>query len=107
MGPGPYGNHGSRKSLLASLDQSLGRLGLEYVDIFYSHRVDPRTPLEETLGALDTAVRPGKALYVGISADSAARTRHAIEILGGLRTPPLIPQPSYSKPNRRSEGGVP
>src|SRR5204862_2151927 len=100
MWPGPYGDHGSRKYLLASLDQSLRRLGLEYVDIFYSHRVDPETPLEETLGALDAAVREGKALYVGISSYSAARTREAAAILRGLGTPLLIHQPSYSMINR-------
>src|SRR5256885_5498332 len=86
MWPGPYGDHGSRKYLLASLDQSLGRLGLEYVDIFYSHRVDPETPLQETMGALDTAVHEGKALYVGISSYSAEKTREAAEILGELGT---------------------
>ena len=100
MWPGPYGDHGSRKYLLASLDQSLGRMGLEYVDIFYSHRFDPDTPLEETLGALDTAVRQGKALYVGISSYSAAKTREAAAILRGLGTPLLIHQPSYSMLNR-------
>jgi L-glyceraldehyde 3-phosphate reductase len=100
MWPGPYGDHGSRKYLLASLDQSLGRLGLEYVDIFYSHRVDPETPLEETMGALDAAVRQGKALYVGISSYSAQRTREAAAILRGLGTPLLIHQPSYSMINR-------
>jgi L-glyceraldehyde 3-phosphate reductase len=100
MWPGPYGDHGSRKYLLASLDQSLGRLGLEYVDIFYSHRVDPETPLEETMGALDAAVRQGKALYVGISSYSAQRTRDAAAILRGLGTPLLIHQPSYSMINR-------
>jgi L-glyceraldehyde 3-phosphate reductase len=100
MWPGPYGDHGSRKYLLASLDQSLGRLGLEYVDIFYSHRVDPETPLEETMGALDAAVRQGKALYVGISSYSAGRTREAAAILRGLGTPLLIHQPSYSMINR-------
>jgi L-glyceraldehyde 3-phosphate reductase len=104
MWPGPYGNHGSRKYLLASLDQSLGRLGLEYVDIFYSHRVDPETPLEETMGALDAAVRQGKALYVGISSYSARRTREAAAILRGLGTPLLIHQPSYSMINRWIEG---
>jgi L-glyceraldehyde 3-phosphate reductase len=96
MWPGPYGDHGSRKYLLASLDQSLGRLGLEYVDIFYSHRVDPDTPLEETMAALDAAVRQGKALYVGISSYSARRTREAAAILRQLGTPLLIHQPSYS-----------
>jgi L-glyceraldehyde 3-phosphate reductase len=100
MWSGPYGIWGSRKYLLASLDQSLARLGLEYVDIFYSHRFDPRTPLEETMAALDTAVRQGKALYAGISSYSPARTREAIEILRGLGTPLLIHQPSYSLLNR-------
>jgi L-glyceraldehyde 3-phosphate reductase len=99
MWPGPYGDHGSRKYLLASLDQSLGRLGLDYVDIFYSHRVDPETPLEETMGALDAAVRQGKALYVGISSYSAQRTRQAATILRRLGTPLLIHQPSYSMIN--------
>jgi len=100
MWPGPYGDWGSRKYLLASLDQSLRRMGLEYVDIFYSHRFDPQTPLEETMGALDSAVRQGKALYVGISSYSADRTAQAIEILGSLGTPLLIHQPSYSMLNR-------
>jgi L-glyceraldehyde 3-phosphate reductase len=100
MWPGPYGDWGSRKYLLASLDQSLGRMGLDYVDIFYSHRSDPETPLEETMGALDTAVRQGKALYVGISSYSAARTRKAATILRELGTPLLIHQPSYSMLNR-------
>ncbi len=100
MWPGPYGIWGSRKYLLASLDQSLRRMGLEYVDIFYSHRFDPQTPLEETMGALDTAVRQGKALYVGISSYSAQRTREAAAILGRLGTPLLIHQPSYSMLNR-------
>jgi L-glyceraldehyde 3-phosphate reductase len=100
MWPGPYGDGGSRKYLLASLDQSLGRLGLDYVDIFYSHRADLDTPLEETMGALDTAVRQGKALYVGISSYSAARTRAAAEVLEELGTPLLIHQPSYSLLNR-------
>ena len=100
MWPGPYGDHGSRKYLLASLDQSLARLGLDYVDIFYSHRFDPETPLEETLGALDTAVRQGKALYAGISSYSAAKTREAAAILRALGTPLLIHQPSYSMLNR-------
>ena len=100
MWPGPYGDHGSRKYLLASLDQSLARMGLEYVDIFYSHRSDPDTPLEETMGALDTAVRSGKALYAGISSYSAERTRQAAEILGRMGTPLLIHQPSYSMLNR-------
>jgi L-glyceraldehyde 3-phosphate reductase len=100
MWPGPYGEWGSRKYLLASLDQSLHRMRLEYVDIFYSHRFDPETPLEETMGALDTAVRQGKALYVGISSYSAAKTREAAEILRELGTPLLIHQPSYSMLNR-------
>src|SRR6186997_166378 len=100
MWPGPYGDHGSRKYLLASLDQSLRRMKLEYVDIFYSHRFDPDTPLEETLGALDTAVRQGKALYAGISSYSAAKTREAAAILRDLGTPLLIHQPSYSLLNR-------
>ena len=100
MWPGPYGIGGSRKYLLASLDQSLKRMGLEYVDIFYSHRFDPETPLEETMGALDTAVRQGKALYAGISSYSANRTREAAAILRKLGTPLLIHQPSYSMLNR-------
>jgi len=100
MWPGPYGDLSSRKYLLASLDQSLRRLGLEYVDIFYSHRFDPETPLEETMGALDTAVRQGKALYVGISSYSARRTREVAAILRRLGTPLLIQQPSYSLLNR-------
>ncbi len=100
MWPGPYGDHGSRKYLLASLDQSLGRLGLDYVDIFYHHRFDPDTPLEETMGALDSAVRQGKALYAGISSYSDVRTREAIGILRSLGTPLLIHQPSYSMFNR-------
>jgi L-glyceraldehyde 3-phosphate reductase len=100
MWPGPYGDWGSRKYLLASLDQSLKRMGLDYVDIFYSHRLDPDTPLEETLGALDTAVRQGKALYAGISSYSAERTDEAIAILRDLGTPLLIHQPSYSLLNR-------
>jgi L-glyceraldehyde 3-phosphate reductase len=100
MWPGPYGIWGSRKYLLASLDQSLDRMGLEYVDIFYSHRFDPQTPLEETMGALDTAVRQGKALYVGISSYSARRTKEAADILRRLGTPLLIHQPSYSMLNR-------
>ena len=100
MWPGPYGEWGSRKYLLASLDQSLRRMGLDYVDIFYSHRFDPETPLEETMGALDTAVRQGKALYVGISSYSAAKTREAAELLRELGTPLLIHQPSYSMLNR-------
>src|ERR1700735_5312333 len=106
MWPGPYGDHGSRKYLLASLDQSLSRMGLEYVDIFYSHRSDPDTPLEETLGALDTAVRSGKALYAGISSYSAERTAQAARILHGMGTPLTIHQPSYSMLNRWIEGGL-
>jgi L-glyceraldehyde 3-phosphate reductase len=100
MWPGPYGDWGSRKYLLASLDQSLARMGLEYVDIFYSHRHDPDTPLEETLGALDSAIRQGKALYVGVSSYSAGRTREAVNLLRELGTPLLIHQPSYSMFNR-------
>ncbi|MGZ4302268.1 MAG: L-glyceraldehyde 3-phosphate reductase [Gaiellaceae bacterium] len=100
MWPGPYGEWGSRKYLLASLDQSLQRMGLDYVDIFYSHRFDPETPLEETMGALDSAVRQGKALYVGISSYSAAKTREAHAILQELGTPLVIHQPSYSMLNR-------
>ena len=100
MWPGPYGEWGSRKYLLASLDQSLSRMGLEYVDIFYSHRFDPDTPLEETIGALDTAVRQGKALYAGLSSYSAERTREAAEIASRLGTKLLIHQPSYSLLNR-------
>jgi L-glyceraldehyde 3-phosphate reductase len=100
MWPGPYGEWGSRKYLLASLDQSLARMGVDYVDIFYSHRLDPETPLEETLGALDTAVRQGKALYAGISSYSGERTAEAVRILGELGTPLLIHQPSYSLLNR-------
>src|SRR5512143_2944184 len=100
MWPGPYGEWGSRKYLLASLDQSLARLGLDYVDVFYSHRFDPETPLEETMGALDSAVRAGKALYAGISSYSAAKTREAHAILRDLGTPLLIHQPSYSLLNR-------
>jgi L-glyceraldehyde 3-phosphate reductase len=106
MWPGPYGDLGSRKYLLASLDQSLSRMGLEYVDIFYSHRPDPDTPLEETMGALDTAVRSGKALYAGISSYSAERTAQAAEILRRLGTPVLIHQPSYSMLDRWIEGGL-
>jgi L-glyceraldehyde 3-phosphate reductase len=106
MWPGPYGDRGSRKYLLASLDQSLGRMGLEYVDIFYSHRFDPETPLEETMGALDAAVRQGKALYVGISSYSAEKTREAAAILRGLGTPAVIHQPSYSMLNRWIEDGL-
>ena len=106
MWPGPYGDWGSRKYLLASLDQSLGRMGLEYVDIFYSHRFDPKTPLEETLGALDTAVKSGKALYAGISSYSAERTAEAAGIMRRMGTPILIHQPSYSMLNRWIEGGL-
>ncbi len=100
MWPGPYGQWGSRKYVLASLDQSLRRLGVDYVDIFYSHRFDPETPLEETMGALDSAVRQGKALYAGISSYNARRTREAAAILRRLGTPCLIHQPSYSMLNR-------
>src|SRR5262249_52110615 len=100
MWPGPYGDLGSRKYLLTSLDESLQRMGIDYVDIFYSHRFDPETPVEETMGALDTAVRQGKALYVGISSYSAAKTREAAAILRELGTPLLIHQPSYSMLNR-------
>ena len=107
MWPGPYGQGGgSRKYLLASLDQSLRRMGLDYVDIFYSHRFDPSTPLEETMGALDAAVRSGKALYAGISSYSPERTRQAAEILRSLGTPLLIHQPSYSMLNRWIENGL-
>jgi len=106
MWPGPYGEWGSRKYLLASLDQSLTRMGLDYVDIFYSHRFDPDTPLAETIGALDTAVRSGKALYAGISSYGAERTRQAAAILRELGTPLLIHQPSYSLLNRWIEGGL-
>ena len=100
MWPGPYGEWGSRKYVLASLDQSLARMGLDYVDLFYSHRFDPETPLEETIGALDTAVRQGKALYIGISSYSAAKTREAAAIARDLGTPIVIHQPSYSMLNR-------
>lgn len=100
MWPGPYGEFGSRKYLLSSLDQSLSRLGVDYVDVFYSHRFDPETPLEETMGALDSAVRQGKALYAGISSYNAQRTREAVDILRSLGTPCLIHQPSYSMINR-------
>ena len=106
MWPGPYGEWGSRKYVTASLDQSLARMGLEYVDIFYSHRFDPETPLEETMGALDAAVRAGKALYVGISSYSAERTAEAAAILRAMGTPLLIHQPSYSLLNRWIEGGL-
>jgi L-glyceraldehyde 3-phosphate reductase len=100
MWPGPYGEWGSRKSLIASCDQSLRRLGLDYVDIFYSHRFDPDTPLEETMGALDHIVRSGRALYIGISSYNSRRTREAVAILKDLGTPLLIHQPSYSILNR-------
>ncbi|MEV5847087.1 L-glyceraldehyde 3-phosphate reductase [Streptomyces sp. NPDC051985] len=103
MWPGPYGEWGSRKYLLSSLDQSLGRMGLDYVDIFYSHRPDPETPLEETMGALHSAVQQGKALYVGVSNYSAEQTREAARILGELGTPLLIHQPRYSMLDRRPE----
>ncbi|HEY3632284.1 MAG TPA: L-glyceraldehyde 3-phosphate reductase [Jatrophihabitantaceae bacterium] len=106
MWPGPYGEFGSRKYLFASLDQSLARMGLDYVDVFYSHRFDPDTPLEETMGALDAAVRQGKALYVGISSYSPDRTAEAARILRELGTPLLIHQPSYSMLNRWIEGGL-
>jgi L-glyceraldehyde 3-phosphate reductase len=106
MWPGPYGEWGSRKYLLASLDQSLKRMGVDYVDIFYSHRFDPETPLEETMGALDTAVRSGRALYAGISSYSPERTREATAILRSMGTPLLIHQPSYSMLNRWVERGL-
>ena len=106
MWPGPYGEWGSRKYLLASLDASLKRMGLEYVDIFYSHRPDPDTPLEETMGALDSAVRQGKALYVGISSYNPEQTRRAAQILRQLGTPCLIHQPSYNMFNRWVEDGL-
>ncbi|HSR85378.1 MAG TPA: L-glyceraldehyde 3-phosphate reductase [Streptosporangiaceae bacterium] len=106
MWPGPYGEWGSRKYMLASLDQSLGRMGLDYVDIFYSHRFDPETPLEETMGALHAAVASGKALYAGISSYSAERTAEAASILHAMGTPLLIHQPSYSMLNRWIEGGL-
>ncbi|MER7369807.1 L-glyceraldehyde 3-phosphate reductase [Nonomuraea wenchangensis] len=106
MWPGPYGEWGSRKYLLASLDQSLGRMGLDYVDIFYSHRPDPDTPLEETMGALDRAVRSGKALYAGISNYSPEQTAQAARIMRELATPLLIHQPSYSMINRWIEDGL-
>jgi len=106
MWPGPYGNYGSRKYLTASLDQSLQRLGLDYVDIFYHHRPDPETPLEETMGALDAAVRAGKALYVGVSSYSPERTARAAAILRELGTPMVIHQPSYSMFNRWIEAGL-
>ena len=106
MWPGPYGERGSRKYLLASLDQSLKRMGLDYVDIFYSHRYDANTPLEETMGALDTAVRSGRALYVGISSYPPEQTKEAARILKELGTPCLIHQPSYSMFNRWIEDGL-
>ena len=106
MWPGPYGDHGSRKYLLASLDQSLARMGIDYVDIFYSHRADPDTPLEETMGALHTAVQSGRALYAGISSYSPERTLEAARILADLGTPLLIHQPSYSMFNRWIEDGL-
>jgi L-glyceraldehyde 3-phosphate reductase len=106
MWPGPYGDWGSRKYLLASLDQSLARMGLDYADIFYSHRADPATPLEETMGALASAVSSGKALYAGISSYSPQRTARAVEILRDLGAPLLIHQPSYSLLNRWIEGGL-
>jgi L-glyceraldehyde 3-phosphate reductase len=106
MWPGPYGNWGSRKYLLASLDQSLKRMGLEYVDIFYSHRPDPETPVEETMSALDQAVRSGKALYAGISNYDPAQTTAAIRILRELGTPCLIHQPKYSMFERTPERGL-
>jgi len=106
MWDGPYGEWGSRKNLLSSLDQSLNRLGLDYVDIFYSHRPDPETPLEETMGALDAAVRQGKALYVGVSNYSPEQTREAARILKELGTPLLIHQPRYSMLDRRPEDGL-
>jgi L-glyceraldehyde 3-phosphate reductase len=104
--PGPYGNLGSRKYLLASLDQSLQRMGLKYVDIFYHHRPDPETPMEESMGALDTAVRSGRALYVGVSAYNAEQTAQAVKILRGLGTPCLIHQPRYSMFDRTPEQGL-
>ena len=106
MWPGPYGEYGSRKYLLASLDQSLQRMGIPYVDIFYSHRPDPDTPMEETMMALDHAVRSGKALYAGISSYDADQTRKAIDILGSLGTPCLIHQPKYSMLDRWVENGL-
>jgi len=106
MWPGPYGEFGSRKYLLASLDQSLRRMGLDYVDVFYSHRLDPDTPLEETMGALDTAVRQGKALYAGISSYPPAETREAVAILRSMGTPLLIHQPNYSLLDRWIEDGL-
>src|SRR2546421_4355124 len=107
MWPGPYGDWGSRKYLLASLDQSLARMGLDYVDIFYSHRADPDTPLEETMGALATAVTSGRALYAGISSYSAEKTVEAVAVLRELGTRLLIHQPSYSPGNRRLQQDLP
>src|SRR3712207_6611131 len=106
MLPGPYGEWGSRKYLIASLDQSLRRMGLEYADLFYHHRPDPETPLEETMGALDSIVRSGKALYVGISSYGPEQTRHAVQILQQLGTPCVIHQPSYNMFNRSIENGL-
>ncbi|MBE5960763.1 MAG: L-glyceraldehyde 3-phosphate reductase [Lachnospiraceae bacterium] len=106
MWPGPYGDHGSRKYLISSLDQSLKRLGLDYVDIFYHHRPDPETPLEETMGALDSIVRSGKALYIGLSNYGPEDTAKAVEILNRLGTPLLIHQPKYSMLNRQPEEGL-
>ncbi len=106
MWDGPYGDYGSKKYLVASLDQSLKRMGLEYVDIFYHHRPDPNTPMEETMAALDLIVRQGKALYVGISSYNAADTKKAIDILKGLGTPCLIHQPKYSMFERWIENGL-
>ena len=106
MWPGPYGEGGSRKYVLDSLDQSLARMGVDHVDIFYSHRFDPETPIDETMGALDTAVRSGKARYIGISSYSGARTTEAVQILRQLGTPLLIHQPNYSLFNRRIEGDL-
>jgi L-glyceraldehyde 3-phosphate reductase len=106
MWPGPYGDHGSRKYMLASLDQSLKRMNLDYVDIFYSHRPDPYTPLEETMGALHTAVQQGKALYIGISNYNEDQTRRAVKILRDLGTPCLIHQPRYNMLDREIENGL-
>jgi L-glyceraldehyde 3-phosphate reductase len=106
MWPGPYGDYGSKKYLVASLDQSLKRMGLDYVDIFYHHRPDPNTPVEESMGALDQIVRQGKALYVGISSYSAQETKKAVDILHGLGTPCLIHQPKYSMFERWIEDGL-
>ncbi|GAB4109425.1 MAG: L-glyceraldehyde 3-phosphate reductase [Phycisphaeraceae bacterium] len=106
MWPGPYGEWGSRKYLIASLDQSLKRMGLDYVDIFYSHRPDPDTPIEETMGALDSIVRAGKALYVGVSSYNPVQTKRAVKVLNQLGTPCLIHQPSYSMFDRWIEDGL-